>query len=658
MAQSGLEKNEYIPEEIKLIYREIKDDDILKYAEKFFISSHLKIDGHQIEKSAKKKAKDFFFQVLLGKESGDIKDQELRNDLYKQAVKAIDSAECVWSPSAANSYKNPLGIKCYYLDEDDLILSLVHETSHVLEDEFYKLRKKYRKSDAQILNQEEILSKDIRCEYVSIFFERLLAMDSFKGSFVKGYPLRRIWDLSKKLWEWDLIRELAISYNKNSELYNQFLHGYKRDEVISELEKNATIKLYMDIYEEWDGILIGYHSFKYRRDVWAGLLQKVADNKRDPCCAELNKWLHNLETGECNLIGVKEKIHVFTFLKDGKEIKRSFPRLMDDKIENNWGRFCDYITRKSGLSWENSLKNSNDTIKNIGQELHRKIDEYENNIVNYDFGSGNNAKAFCLEICESLENIGKTQMISWFLPQLNENDWSEIKNSVDNRFDYIFMQRYFEDTLKILNYKELIQLFRETLEGKIDLINYKLDEDDISGFLFEKNGELTTVILPLWLGFNWKEIKEWTTNSSCFHFLSPIINSAVNFANGYSMYSKEEHLLGTFNTFKVFEKYDFAQILKSKGWIITEELMDELTQRGFSIWTEEFIEWFCNYLKERSQFLAETVILNRTLLLHARSHPAESMNKDQVKHLKYLEQYKPLGITKDIAEKFLEFWRI
>ena len=62
-SQSGLKHNKWVQEEVKQILSQITSEDIWEYIKKSHISSSSREDSYEIEKSAKKKAKDFFILI-------------------------------------------------------------------------------------------------------------------------------------------------------------------------------------------------------------------------------------------------------------------------------------------------------------------------------------------------------------------------------------------------------------------------------------------------------------------------------------------------------------------------------------------------------------------------------------------------------------------
>lgn len=280
MSQMSSVKNES-PDFFKILQSWIKDADWLSEDAKFMFNEldfkDVRIAIKQVSKPDflnKSNTKDFFDRiwsnVRSGKEYVDIVekvrdnakkfykqvlgDSEQGKVLYEKAVETIDTGkyiQCSNLMQIRNSFFKPgEKITVRYYNADDFLLTLIHETGHAL-DSFYRSNKGLPESIPQ------------QREYVSTFFETLLASPNFRGnlyfsdSSLYGLRIGEIYlDLLKK----NLINELMLLYDKDTLFkfyqvfgnfsFTEISEGEKNIElnkVLDDLEHNPKTKLFMDV---------------------------------------------------------------------------------------------------------------------------------------------------------------------------------------------------------------------------------------------------------------------------------------------------------------------------------------------------------------------------------------------------------------------------
>jgi len=374
LAQSGLKENNRFSEDAKLLYSKLKFEDVWKEIEQIFfsiapdennsknISNNLEISFKQMvrgtklrdalykfystEEIGKRKAK-FFYKQVLG-------NSELGRDLYEKAVLTIDSADCRQYPDMQSAYNSGGSgaldtndsIRCDYYTENDLFSTLVHETGHVL-DYHYRRIKKLEKVNIQ------------QSEYVSIFFECLSKL-----------PLRiRLWECYLSVVYNDLAYELMIS--RDISKLDDLFFGKEQDQskqisVMSELKKDNKIGPYLERLLGCCQIFnTEYGSLSHHIDViekgeyqWRNLLQ-ILDDKG---LSDLSQMFRDIEKGEIeglpHYVEYKDEPKLegsiydpgsgsFVFIKGSEKIIKSIPKELKkidwvriDEIATAWQWFA------------------------------------------------------------------------------------------------------------------------------------------------------------------------------------------------------------------------------------------------------------------------------------------------------------------------------
>ena len=252
-AQSGLEKNEWLSEDAKLLYSKLNFNDIWKQIKLVlasnFLNRNLVLDKEYTDitvKTVKDNAKIFYKQVLGNSELGQA--------LYKEAEKIIDSAKCIQCSNLmsirGSFFMRGDGITCRYCSADDFLLTLIHETGHAL-DYFYRSIKELPPPARQ------------QSEYGSTFFETLLEASNFRGKlYSQDYSLHglRIGEIYLDFLSNSLIADIAALYDRNTllKLYQLFKGEFfsnainqkeniELDKVVNDLEHNSKTKLFIEV---------------------------------------------------------------------------------------------------------------------------------------------------------------------------------------------------------------------------------------------------------------------------------------------------------------------------------------------------------------------------------------------------------------------------
>lgn len=266
IARSGVENADWLSEDAKLLYSKLRFEDVWKQIEIVFSSSLNKSDTEgffdrilgnvraskeyvDVVEKVKNNAKKFYEQVLGSSKLGKV--------LYEKAVETIDTGiyiQCSNLMQIRNSFSEPKEkITVRYYGADDFLLTLIHETGHVL-DYHYRSSNGLSKSTQQ------------QREYGSTFFETLLEASNFRGNLYSlDFSLHslRIGEIYLDLIKKNFINELISLYDKDAlfEFYQLFGNfsfanmseeekNIKLDEVLDNLEYNPKTKLFINaIYD-------------------------------------------------------------------------------------------------------------------------------------------------------------------------------------------------------------------------------------------------------------------------------------------------------------------------------------------------------------------------------------------------------------------------
>ena len=261
IAQSEIKNADWLSEDAKLLYSELRFEDVWKQIEVVFSSSLNRSDTDffdrilgniraskeyvDVVEKVKNNAKRFYKQVLGSSELGKV--------LYEKAVETIDAGnyiQCSDLASIKNSFfKLGEKITVRYYTADDFLLTLIHETGHALD---YHYRSINRLSESTVQQRE----------YVPIFFETLLEGKNFRGNlYSQDYSLHglRIGEVYLDLLKKNVINALITSYDKEnlfkfcSEYFQPSMPGKKENEldrILEDLEHNPKTKIFIDAFHD------------------------------------------------------------------------------------------------------------------------------------------------------------------------------------------------------------------------------------------------------------------------------------------------------------------------------------------------------------------------------------------------------------------------